>query len=164
MLFQSIDVAGECRLGEVEAARSSGQGTARQQILGWLDSKNESAVNDFYRGAMSASLSADWAMQQGMHVSGTKTPYEVLQFCRAYTTADISHLVRQDVLLLCGQEDHAVPVHQLPDQIATLNNVRSLTARLFTRAEQAQNHVQTGNMGLALRVMMEWLDSLDRSN
>jgi hypothetical protein len=72
--------------------------------------------------------------------------------------------VRQDVLLLCGQEDHAVPVHQLPDQIATLNNVRSLTARLFTRAEQAQNHVQTGNMGLAFRVMIEWLDSLDRSN
>ena len=140
----------------------SAQPSARQQIVGWLDSKNESAVNDFYRAAMSASLLADWAMQQGMHVSGTKGPYELLQFYRSYTTADISPLVKQDVLLLCGAEDHYVPVHQLPEQIATLTNVRSLTARLFTRAEQAQNHVQMGNMGLAFRVMTEWLDSLDR--
>ena len=138
--------------------------SVRQQILGWLDSKNESAVNDFYRAAMSASLLVDWGMQQGMHVSGTKSPYELLQFYRSYTTADISPLVKQDVLLMCGAEDHYVPVHQLPEQIATLTNVRSLTARLFTRAEQAQNHVQIGNMGLAFRVMMEWLDSLDRRN
>jgi len=51
-------------------------------------------------------------------------------------------------------------VHQLPDQIATLTHVRSLTARLFTRAEQAQNHCQVGNMGLAFRVMIDWMTSL----
>jgi len=38
--------------------------------------------------------------------------------------------------------------------------VQSLTARLFTRAEQAQNHVQVGNMGLAFRVVIGWMDSL----
>jgi hypothetical protein len=35
-----------------------------------------------------------------------------------------------------------------------------MTARLFTRAEQAQNHVQVGNMGLAFRVMVDWMASL----
>ena len=46
------------------------------------------------------------------------------------------------------------------DQIATLTHVRSLTARLFTRAEQAQNHVQVGNMGLAFRVILDWKENL----
>ena len=50
--------------------------------------------------------------------------------------------------------------HQLPNQIAALAHVRSLTARLFTRAEQAQNHVQVGNFGLAFRVMIDWMESL----
>jgi len=61
---------------------------------------------------------------------------------------------------MAGAEDHDIPVHQLPDQIATLTQVRSLTARLFTRAEQAQNHVQVGNFGLAFRVILDWMASL----
>jgi hypothetical protein len=59
-----------------------------------------------------------------------------------------------------GAEDHAVAVHELPEQIATLTHVRSLTARLFTRAEQAQNHCQVGNMGLAFRVIIDWMAGL----
>jgi len=34
----------------------------------------------------------------------------------------------------------------------------SVTARVFTRQEQAQNHVQVGNVGLSVRVMLDWLD------
>jgi len=36
-----------------------------------------------------------------------------------------------------------------------------VTARVFTRQEQAQNHVQVGNVGLSVRVMLDWLDGLD---
>jgi hypothetical protein len=61
---------------------------------------------------------------------------------------------------MAGAEDHYIPVHRLPDQIATLTQVRSLTERLFTRAEQAQNHVQVGNFGLAFRVVLDWMASL----
>jgi hypothetical protein len=61
---------------------------------------------------------------------------------------------------MAGAEDHAIAVHELPDQIATLTHVRSLTARLFTRAEQAQNHCQVGNYGLAFRVIRDWMESL----
>jgi hypothetical protein len=77
-----------------------------------------------------------------------------------YETASISSRLTQDVLLMAGAEDHYIPVHQLPDQIATLALVRSLTARLFTRAEQAQNHCQVGNMGLAFRTIIDWMTSL----
>jgi hypothetical protein len=53
-----------------------------------------------------------------------------------------------------------VPLEQFYEQIRTLTNVRSLTARKFTRQEQAQNHVHVGNFGLSLKVMLNWLDSM----
>ena len=74
-----------------------------------------------------------------------------------YETASISSRLTQDMLLFVGARDDDVPVHQLPDQIATLTNVRSLTARLFTRAEQAQNHVQVGMVGIC--VILDWMES-----
>ena len=60
---------------------------------------------------------------------------------------------------MAGEEDHYVPLHQFHDQIKTLTNVRSLTARLFTRAEHAQNHCQIGNLALSLQVIVGWLDA-----
>ena len=88
-------------------------------------------------------------MKLALHNTGTRTTYAMLKHYQKYETASISSRLTQDVLLMAGAEDHYIPLHQLPDQIATLTHVRSLTARLFTRAEQAQNHVQVGNMGLA---------------
>ena len=61
---------------------------------------------------------------------------------------------------MAGERDHYVPPHQFHDQIKTLKNVRSLTARLFTRAEQAQNHCQIGNLALSLQVIVGWLDAM----
>jgi pimeloyl-ACP methyl ester carboxylesterase len=133
---------------------------AQKQLLDGIHASNEGAVNTFFAGAMAKSLLFDWATQQGMHITGLTTPYAMMKHYQQYETADLSPLVTQDVLLLAGAEDHYIPVHELPDQIATLTHVRSLTARLFTRAQQAQNHCQIGNMGLAFRVILDWMESL----
>jgi len=117
-------------------------------------------VNALLKQAMKKSLVMEWGIEQGMHVTGSQTPYEFLQKIRLYRTAPFSSQVSQDVLLMAGAEDHYVPLHQFSDQIATLTHVRSLTARLFTSFEQAQNHCQVGNIGLAVRVIINWLDSL----
>jgi pimeloyl-ACP methyl ester carboxylesterase len=53
-------------------------------------------------------------------------------------------------------------VTQLYTQLAALTNTRSSTARLFTQAEQAASHCQVGNLGLAVQVILDWLDGLDR--
>ena len=90
-----------------------------------------------------------------------RTLYEVMKHYQRYETAKLFRpRLTQDVLLMAGAEDHYVSVHQLPDQIATLTHVRSLTARLFTRMEQAQNHCQIGNMGLAFRVILDWIGEI----
>lgn len=45
-----------------------------------------------------------------------------------------------------------------PLQVKALRNARSITERIFTRKEQAQNHCQIGNIGLALQVMAAWME------
>ena len=102
----------------------------------------------------------EWGIQQGMHVTGTSSAFEFLQSVKQFQTADVSASIRQDVLLLAGSEDHYVPVEQWHHQIRMLKNARSITARLFTRSESAENHCQVGNYGLALRTIVNWLDGM----
>ena len=102
----------------------------------------------------------EWGIRQGMHVTGTATSFACLRAIEKYTTKNISGLVRQDVLLMAGSEDHYVPVDQLYSQSRALTNTRSLTMRLFTRAEHAQNHCQVGNMGLAAETILAWTASM----
>lgn len=106
---------------------------------------------------MQRSMGIDWGIRHGMHLLLVDSPYEHRQRSRAFTTADISPLVTQDVLVLAGSEDWGVPIEQFHRQIRALTNVRSLTARLFTRAEQAHQHCQVGNLGLALDVILDWV-------
>ncbi len=116
-------------------------------------------VNALVRRAASRSMVIGWGLHHAMHVTGTTTPATYLHAIQRYTTAEVSSRVAQDVLLLAGSEDHYVPVQQFYKQIAALKNTRSLTARLFTRAESAQNHCQAGNYGLAFQVITAWLDA-----
>ena len=70
-----------------------------------------------------------------------------------------SDLVRQDVLILTGRNDHMVPFKMHDLQVKALTNANSVSERIFTREESAQNHCQIGNIGLALQVMLDWIDS-----
>ncbi len=105
----------------------------------------------------------DWGIRHGMHVTGTASAFDFLQTARQYRTADVSALVTQDVLLMAGSDDHYVPISQWHNQIRTLPNARSLTARLFTPNESAGNHCQVGNYGLALKTIVNWLDQTHRT-
>jgi alpha-beta hydrolase superfamily lysophospholipase len=103
-------------------------------------------------------LLTDWVIAQGERVMGVATPADLFQAWREYRTDDVSPLVIQDVLLMAGAKDHYIPLQMLPDQLMTLTAARSVTARVFSEAESAQNHCQIGNMGLALKVIFDWLD------
>ena len=117
-------------------------------------------VNWMLAGAARRSPVVQWGVQEGMHVTGTTSAFGFLQAMRQFETADVSALISQDVLLLAGSEDHYVPLEQWHDQMRMLKNAHSITARLFTRGESAQNHCQAGNYGLALRTIVNWLDGL----
>ncbi|WP_139348736.1 alpha/beta hydrolase [Clostridium sp. Marseille-P2415] len=117
-------------------------------------------VNKVLKELAENNLMLEWAIMQGMHITGSKSSYEFFHKMISYNTAAFSHLITQDVLLLAGQNDHYIPIKQFTDQILTLTNVHSLTARMFTPEETADTHCQIGNLGLAADVMLNWIDQI----
>ncbi len=118
-----------------------------------------SAVNALIARLRQRSLLLDWAIAQGMHITGAKTPFEFYQKLTVHTMKGISHLVRQDVLLLAGQKDHYIPLEQFYRQQRALVNAHSLSARLFTVSEGGEQHCQVGYHQLAVDAITRWLDA-----
>ena len=117
-------------------------------------------VNTQLKKLAEQNLMLEWGIMQGMHITGSTSPYEFFHKMLSYNTKTFSPLITQDVLLLAGQNDHYVPIKQFTDQILTLTKVRSLTARMFTSEETADTHCQIGNLGLAADVMLNWIDQI----
>lgn len=118
-------------------------------------------INEVLHKLMEKSLMLEWGIMQGMHITGSSSPYDFFQSIMAYNTESFSHLITQDVLLLAGQNDHYVPIKQFTNQIFALTKVHSLTARMFTSKESADTHCQIGNLGLATEVMLNWLNQVN---
>ena len=117
-------------------------------------SKLDLAVRD----AQVKSPVLDWAIKQALHVLGCQSPHEVFARVRDFHTRDVSGRVRQDVLLLAGAQDHYVPLEQAFEQARLLTAARSMTLRIFTKDEYAQEHCQSGNMPLAIGVIEDWAE------
>ena len=99
-----------------------------------------------------------WGIDNLMYITKTDNPLDasqvIIEFNEANQRAD---LVKQDVLILTGEEDHFIPVKMHHLQVAALKNAQSVAEHIFTHAEQAQNHCQVGNLGLALETMTTWI-------
>jgi len=106
------------------------------------------------RGGMPA-----WMIGNLMYIANAKEPIEATDLMLKLNATNLhSDLVRQDVLILTGKNDHFVPFKMHDMQVKALTNANSVTARIFTEKGQAQNHCQIGNIGLALDVMLNWID------
>jgi len=144
--------------GLFEAATKGFEATGLSVISANSEHMPPALVNAAVAAVQKSDLLTDWVITQGEHVMGVKSSAEVFHAWRQYRTNDISSMVTQDVLLMAGARDHYMPLHMLPDQLMTLSSARSITSRVFTEAESAQNHCQIGNMGLGLKVILGWLD------
>ncbi|AQR94698.1 alpha/beta hydrolase family protein [Clostridium saccharoperbutylacetonicum] len=130
----------------------------REEFQAFMLNQNDQEVNSLIKKLMKESLMLEWAVNQGMHITGTQTPYDFMSKMMLFNTKEISAKVEQDVLLMAAQEDHYIPLNQLFEQSKSLINVRSLTTRMFTRKENAQNHCHVGNIGLSIEVILNWLE------
>jgi pimeloyl-ACP methyl ester carboxylesterase len=99
-----------------------------------------------------------WAIEHGSYVFDVERPYDYFRRMRDFTTREISRHVEQDFLLLAGTHDHYMPLEHYHRQAKALCNVRSFTGRIFTSAESAHTHCQIGNLGLAMNVILAWID------
>jgi len=100
-----------------------------------------------------------WLTSNLMYITRAKTPIDAFEVWLQMNEKNLhSDLVEQDVLILTGREDHFIPFKMHDMQVRALTNAKSVAARIFTKEEQAQNHCQIGNIGLALDVMVKWIE------
>jgi pimeloyl-ACP methyl ester carboxylesterase len=139
---------------------TSRRGTiAEFAISGLVRLRLGTLLNMMARSLMKWDLYSRWGIQQGMHVTGTASPSEYFFKLKAYHGREISRRITQDTLIMAGAEDHFVPLKQFFDQLPLLVNAKSVTAQIFTQADQAQSHCQVGNQGLALAQIVSWVDT-----
>jgi len=125
-----------------------------------LNIKASGVVNRLIDKARQQEGILDWAVSHGMHVSGTQTPFEFLQWVRTLNLRDSAHLIEQDVLLIMGAEDHLVPTNQLYVQAEAMTGARSVTSVMLTSQDSAAQHCQVGNTNLAVSQILDWLSFL----
>lgn len=114
-------------------------------------------VNTFTKIKMKKDTFARWGVEHGMYIYGVKTPYEYFKKLRTFSMKNISNMVKQDFLMLASTDDHFIPKKHICQQIEKLTNVKSLTVRIFTKHEKAENHVSFGNTPLVLDYMIDWI-------
>ena len=102
-----------------------------------------------------------WSVSQALDITRKETPLEAMEFMFSLNSRNLhSELVKQDVLILTGRDDHFIPFKMHDMQVRALVNARSVNARIFEEGSNAQNHCQIGNIGLALKTMVEWVDKI----
>lgn len=115
---------------------------------------NRMSFRKMRKGGMEA-----WSIGHLMYILDVDEPMAGLDFALQLSEENLhSERVTQDVLLLASRNDHFIPFRLHGEQVSRLVNARSVTDRVFTKSEHAQNHCQIGNMGLALRVMSDWIE------
>ncbi len=103
-------------------------------------------------------FTAEFTTKQGSSFN-SKLPMDAFDILLQLNKKNIhSELVKQDVLFLHGRNDHFVPFKMYGMQMKALKNARSLTGRVFTKQEHAQNQCQIGNIELALDTIIKWIE------
>ncbi|MBQ4312289.1 MAG: alpha/beta hydrolase, partial [Oscillospiraceae bacterium] len=103
----------------------------------------------------------DWGIKHGCYAYEAPDAYSYAKKLKLYDLAPVADKITQDVLILGASGDHFIDYRLIGREINMLTNVRSLTFRLFTEKEEAQNHCNVGNGKLALDTICEWIASVD---
>ena len=120
--------------------------------------KNVRLVNGLIRKVQGKSVLADWAVSQGMYITGTATPYDFYESISRHTLNGITAKITQDVLLLAGEKDHYIPSQQFFRLKKAITHAHSLTCRMFTEKEGGEQHCQIGNHMIAANYIIDWLN------
>jgi dienelactone hydrolase len=90
-------------------------------------------------------------------VFGVDDPFAVLEAFKAYRLAPASPLIKADVLIFAGADDHFVPSDQMEEFRKSLTHARSVTAVLFDRVSGGAEHCQMGAPSLWQGALFDWL-------
>jgi pimeloyl-ACP methyl ester carboxylesterase len=131
-----------------------GQDRALQTLL---DAEDEAGLDALVARERTRSLTFDWCIVQGMHITGTASPFALLQTLSQHSLAGILHQVTQDVVITEGEHDHLFDPSWIHREMREMTRAHSVTARIFTAREGGEQHCQVGNSALAWDEIVRWL-------
>ena len=103
----------------------------------------------------------DWGFKHGMYAYEAKDGYGYASKLKLYDLEPIANRITQDMLIIGANQDHFIDYRLVGKEINMLNNVRSLTFRLFMDKEDAQNHCNVGNGKIVLDTICNWIEQIN---
>ena len=103
----------------------------------------------------------DWGIRHGCYAYEAKDAYGYAQKLKLYDLEPIADKITQDMLIVGASQDHFIDYRMVGREINMLKNVRSLTFRLFTEREDAQNHCNVGNGKLVIDEILNWIKRIE---
>lgn len=104
----------------------------------------------------------DWGLKHGMYAYEAESAYDYACKLAQYDLAPIADKVTQDVLVIGANKDHFIDYRLIGKEINLFTNVKSLTFRLFTDKEGAENHCNVGNGKLVLDTITDWIELITK--
>ncbi|MBW6411355.1 alpha/beta fold hydrolase [Clostridium weizhouense] len=117
-------------------------------------------INLLFNLSAKKDATVDWGIKHGMYAYNAKSPYDYAVKLSEFQIENIGHLIDQDVLVIGANKDHFINYKIFKDELECLNNIHSLTFRLFTDKEIASNHCNMGNTKLTLDTMINWIEQI----
>ena len=99
----------------------------------------------------------EWCVTQGMHITGTKTPWDFLVSIEKQLAGWNSAQREAGHPADRRRADHLFDIDWILRTMHELVCARSVTARIFTAREGAEQHCQLGNSAAARTEIVRWL-------
>lgn len=120
--------------------------------------KHKHLTNFFVRLKMNVAT-LKHTINNALFIQNKSEPYQAVEWMMGMNKEHIcSQLVEQDVLLITGENDAFQPPILLQKQAQALINAHSVTTRIFTKEEHGDQHCQIGNLNIALKTMLDWIE------
>jgi pimeloyl-ACP methyl ester carboxylesterase len=118
-------------------------------------------INMIFRMKAKSDPMVDWGFKHGMYAYEAEDGYDYASKLKLYDLEPIADRITQDMLIIGANQDHFIDYRLVGKEISMLRNVRSLTFRLFTDKEDAQNHCNVGNGKIVLDTICNWIVQID---
>lgn len=104
----------------------------------------------------------DWGLKHGMFAYEADDAYGYAKKLKLYDIAPIADRVTQDIFIIGANKDHFINYHLIGEEIDMFVNAKSLTFRLFTDKEGAENHCNVGNGRIVFDAIDAWIETLKK--
>ena len=123
-----------------------------------INLKCKPVINAIFNIAAKKEPTIDWGLKHGCYAYEAKDAYGYARKLMLYDLAPVADRITQDILILGANQDLFINYEMVGKEINMLKNVRSLTFRLMTGKEQAQNHCNCGNSKLVFDTICNWIE------